>query len=148
MKMNNKKARKIMGMFDALNLILLNKAKEKHEGKNYRSETGYLQFECSMRHGESYGWTCEVVSQKMELKEGYIFGVNKTITQLAWGGHEPSTVYLYDDFCKYQEFQSVVKFVRAALKNNGLDGMKFGRVKVVSEMTDYLDFDMEQDNES
>jgi hypothetical protein len=143
MKMNNKKARKINGMFEVLNSILLKKAKDKREVSTYSYSTGYVQFECSFHHGESYGWTCEVVSQRMELKDGYVFGESKTIEQLAWGGHEPSTVYLYDGSCRYQEFQSVVRFVRAALKNNGLDGMKFGRVKVVSEMTDYLDFDIE-----
>lgn len=143
MKINNKKARKIMGMFEVLNSILLKQAKKKHEDKSRRYETGYLQLECSMQHGESYGWTCEIVSQRMELRDEYIFGENKTLERLSWGGHEPSTVYLYDDSCKYKEFQSVVMFIRAAIKNNGLDGMKFGKIKVVSEMTDYLNFDME-----
>ncbi|CAL9960345.1 hypothetical protein VPHK165_0057 [Vibrio phage K165] len=141
MKMSNKKARKIMGMFEVLNSILLSQAKEKHSGNEESFSTGYVQFECDI---EKYtDWSCILLSEKMEISDGYIFGVSKQVSKLAWGGHEPSTVYLYDDPCRYKEFQSVIRFVRAAIKNNGLDGMKFGRIKVVSEMRDYLDFDVE-----
>ncbi len=134
MKINKKKALKLEGMVNLINKMLMDKAREGITDYFDRSE--YNEFSIEF-HFFDRDVNCEFKSEKVYCEKD---SVNSYI---AWGGHRPSTVYLYDDLCRYEEFDSVVSFIRAAVKNNGLDGMKFGQVKVVSEMTDYLDFTVE-----
>lgn len=59
--------------------------------------------------------------------------------QPAWGGFQPSVVYLFDGYIRDKsDLSPIVTFLRKAINNGGLDGMSFGTIKVVSNMTDYL----------
>jgi len=60
-------------------------------------------------------------------------------TTPAWGGLKPTHVYLFDRYFRdKQSLEPIVTFLRKAINNGGLDGMKFGTIEVVSKMADYL----------
>ena len=142
MKMTKKKAKQIKGLFAIINKMEFNKYKgDDREGKVY------TQFDCDISF--IVYPSCELISDKMTWKRNYSIWNSKTqsfpiVSKPYHGWHKPSAVYLYDDACKYEEFDSVVRFARSAIKAGGLDKLKYGTIKVVSEMVDYLDFEVRE----
>lgn len=133
MKMTKKKANQIKGLFATLNAIEISKL-----DSNNLSGVVCTQFDCEISF--SVYPSCTLISDKITWRTDY--NLSKVVPATYSGWHQPSAVYLYDDACKYEEFDAVVRFARAAIRAGGLDKLKYGTIKVVSEMTDYLNFDI------
>lgn len=144
MKVNQKKANKIMGMFATLNKIELDKAVAK-ENLDKFTTAGFTSFDCVFtKYDFLDSLNCELTSQKMVRDTIYIGGGKGFVyvSHISFGGHWPTTQTLWDGECKYSEFSEVVRFVRNAIRAGGLSGMKYATHKVTVDMPDYLSFEL------
>lgn len=136
----DKYLRKISGL-----VATLNKLEREH---CHAVRRGYSQFESfifeyrNMRP-ESYEHLgthrIEFHSNKKMMLWGDFDNEVKNHYQPSWGGFQPSTVFLFNGCIRDKsDLSPIVTFLRKAINNGGLDGMEFGTIEVVSNMTDYL----------
>lgn len=136
MKVNQKKANQIMGMFATLNKIELDKAIARGV------ECRFTEFNCKVAYSEIYGcFDCELTSYGMSMANDYSYSEIKLRPRMSTGGHWPTDQTVWDDPCKYSEFEYVVRFVRNAIRADGLSNMKYASRKVTVDMPDYLAFE-------
>ena len=141
MKVNQKKANKIMGLFATLNKIELDIAISKQDA-DMCSVPEYIKFDCIIKYSDySECFDCELYSQRMVRESAFVVGRYRYRAALAFGGHWPTTQTLWDDVCSYTEFEYVVMFVRNAIRAGGLKNMKYVTHQVTVDMPDYLNFE-------
>lgn len=144
MKMTQKKANQIKGLYSTLNKIEYNNAMTEHlKGVYYENNSGYQEFTCRFRDYDFSDYTyCELTSQSLTLKEKKNVNGNKYFFgDFTFGGNKPTTQYIYDDSCSYSDFRLVVEFARKAIKAGGIQNMKGDTHQVTVEMPDYLTFE-------
>ena len=144
MKLSKKKANQIMGLYATLNKIELDLviAKQEKTGGTF-SGFSYQEFDCKIEFNETYNqFYCELLSQKLSLKEGKnFFGKKYYHGALAFGGHWPTTQTLYDDPCNYDDFELVIQFAKNAIASGGIANMKKSTHNVTVEMPDFLAYE-------
>ncbi|AUR85569.1 hypothetical protein NVP1076O_64 [Vibrio phage 1.076.O._10N.286.51.B7] len=142
MKVNQKKANQIMGMFATLNKIELDTAKDKHEKNNY--DASFISFECVIEYcGIWKCFTCELISRERFYGHSYLTGT--TYAQYSSGYRKPVAQFIWErDPCTYEGFEYVVRFARNAIRAGGLSNMKHVSHKVTVDMPDYLSFETKE----
>lgn len=139
MKMTHKKAQKLMGL-----VAMINKSEaELNKKEMYR----FTQFDLDIRRYVAVDgpWCIAEFSSDMHMwRSTYSYPIPSLYHTTTNGYHEPSHVTLFDDDVRCEEFGSVVSFIRAAVKAGDLKKMKYGKIEIVSQMTDYLDFEIKE----
>ncbi len=144
MKVNQKKANQIKGLFATINKLELDDAISRQDEETYASPE-FVSFNCDIEYSDVYNeFSCELSSQKMIRHMNWVSGKYMYISDLAFGGHWPTTQTLWDDRCSYFEFKYIVMFAREAIKSGGTKFMKYASHKVTVDMPDYLNFELNQ----
>ena len=133
-----------MGLYATLNKIELDSVVADHKERGGAfSGFEYQKFDCKIEFSAVFGELyCELLSQKLSLKEGKTtFGKKYLYGALAFGGHWPTTQTLYDDPCSYGDFELVVQFARNAIASGGIANMKKSTHNVSIEMPDFLAYE-------
>ena len=148
MKVNQKKANRIKGLFATLNKLELDRALSLENMDTFNSPQ-YVRFDCDISYSDVWDeFTCELSSQLMCRKATWSNGKYIYYAELAFGGHWPTTQTLWDDKCSYYEFIDVINFARNTIKAGGTYFMKYAKHTVTIDMHDYLCFELKEDKQN